>query len=84
MFRLEKVFQNDDSGYLIFINFIKSIILFLSIYIFAILKENSIFELVDFKIFKNSNLYYFSIFFYYFIIYLLFFFIIKEFTKETF
>ena len=63
MFRLEKVFQNDDSGYLIFINFIKSIILFISIYIFSILKENSIFELFEYKIFKNSDLFYFSIIF---------------------
>ena len=63
MFRLEKVFQNDDSGYLIFINFIKSIILFISIYIFSILKENSIFELFEYKIFKNSDLFYFSLIF---------------------
>ena len=63
MFRLEKVFQNDDSGYLIFINIIKSIILFILIYIFSILKENSIFELFEYKIFKNSDLFYFSIIF---------------------
>ena len=63
MFRLEKVFQNDDSGYLIFINFIKTIILFITIYIFSILKENSIFELFDYKIFKNSGLFYYSIIF---------------------
>ena len=63
MFRLEKVFQNDDSGYLLFSNFIKSLVLFLSIYIFVILKENSIFELFNLKIFRNSNFFYFSIFF---------------------
>ena len=63
MFRLEKVFQNDDSGYLLFSNFIKSLILFLSIYTFVILKENPIFELFNFKIFRNSNLFYFSVFF---------------------
>jgi len=38
----EKVFQNDDSGYLLFINFIKSIILFISIYIFRIVRIYSI------------------------------------------
>ena len=63
MFKLEKLFQNDESGYLIFINFIKSIILFISIYIFSILKENSIFELFEYKIFKNSDFFYFSIIF---------------------
>ena len=63
MFRLEKVFQNDDSGYLIFINFTKSIILFSSIYIFSILNKNSIFEIFDLEIFKNSNFFYYSFFF---------------------
>ena len=63
MFRLEKVFQNDDSGYLFFVNTIKSIILFISIYIFSILYENSIFELSQFNIFKNSIFFYYSIFF---------------------
>ena len=63
MFRLEKVFQNDDSGYLIFINFLKTITIFIAIYIFSILKENSIFELFEFEIFKSSNLLIFSIIF---------------------
>ena len=63
MFRLEKVFQNDDSGYLIFIKFIKSIILFISIYIFSILNKNSVFEIFDLEIFKNSNFFYYSFFF---------------------
>ena len=30
MFKLEKVFQNDDSGYYLFINFIKTLILLIS------------------------------------------------------
>ena len=84
MFRLEKVFQNDDSGYLIFINFIKPLTLLLSIYIFAILKENSIFELFDFKIFKDSNLYYFSIFFTTFYYLSTFFFYNKRIYKKNF
>ena len=70
MFKLEKVFQNDDTGYYFFINFIKTLIIFLSIYIFSILEKNSLFDLLDYKIFTNSKyfLYSFSISFLYFII----------------
>ena len=62
MFRLEKIFQNDD---LIFINFfiiIKSLVFFLSIYIFSILEFNSIYDLLNFSIFKKSEFYNFSIY----------------------
>ena len=55
MFKLEKVFQNDDTGYYLFISFIKSLILLISIYIFSILEKNSIYDLLNFEIFKNSN-----------------------------
>ena len=55
MFRLEKVFQNDDSAFILFYNFIKSVSLILLVYIFIILKDNSIFELAQFQIFKNSS-----------------------------
>ena len=61
MFRLEKVFQNDDSGYILFSNFIKSLILFATAYIFVILSDNSIYELTDFNIFKSSNFFFYSI-----------------------
>jgi FlaA1/EpsC-like NDP-sugar epimerase len=61
MFRLEKVFQNDDSGYYLFINFIKSLILLISIYFFSILEKNSIYELLSFEIFKNSDYFLYSI-----------------------
>ena len=61
MFRLEKVFQNDDSGYILFSNFIKSLILFVTTYIFVILSDNSIYELTDFNIFKSSNFFFYSI-----------------------
>ena len=61
MFRLEKVFQNDDTGYYLFINFIKSLILFISIYFFSILKKNSIYEIFSFEIFKNSDYFLYSI-----------------------
>ena len=60
MFRLEKVFQNDDTGYYLFINFIKSIITFLCIYLFSILEKNSIYDLFNFEIFKLSKYYFYS------------------------
>ena len=63
MFRLEKVFQNDDSGYIFFVNFIKSVILLVTTYIFVILSNYSIYELTDYKIYINSNFFYYSIFF---------------------
>ena len=62
MFRLEKVFQNDDSGYILFVNFIKSLTLFFSTYLFVILSKNSIYDLINFGLFKNSNYYIFSFF----------------------
>ena len=60
MFRLEKVFQIDDTGYYLFINFIKSIITFLCIYLFSILEKNSIYDLLNFEIFKLSKYYFYS------------------------
>jgi len=62
VFRLEKIFQNDD---FLFINtyiFVKTFVVFLSIYIFSILVSNSIHDLINFSIFKNSELYNFSIY----------------------
>ena len=61
MFKLEKVFQNDDTGYYLFINFIKSLILLISIYFFSILEKNSIYELLSFEIFQNSDYFLYSI-----------------------
>ena len=61
MFKLEKVFQNDDSGYILFVNFLKSIFIFISIYFFSILKDNSIFDLNKSEIFINSKFFYYSI-----------------------
>ena len=55
MFKLEKVFQNDDKGYYVFINFIKSLTLLISIYIFSILEKNTIYEILSFEVFKNSK-----------------------------
>ena len=70
MFKLEKVFQNNDLAYIHLIKFIKSFLILLSYYIFSILEKNSVYELLDFQIFTNSRYFYFSLllslnFFYY-------------------
>ena len=78
MFRLEKVFQNDDSAYIHYVNIIKALIIFFTFYIFSILENNTIYDLFNFTIFKNSKFFYISIF-----VSLIFFFlsfIFKEFT----
>ena len=62
MFRLEKVFQNDDSGYILFSNLVKSGILLVTTYTFVILSDYSIYELSDYKIYKSSNFFFYSIF----------------------
>ena len=62
MFRLEKIFQNDDFLFLNFYIFIKTLVLFLTIYIFSILEFNSIHDLTNFTIFVNSKFYNFSIY----------------------
>ena len=62
MFKLEKVFQNDDAGYILYTNFIKSLSLFLLTYLFVILNKNSIYDLFNFELFKKSNYYFFSFF----------------------
>ena len=61
MFKLEKVFQNDDTGYYLFIGFIKSSFLLIFICIFSILEKNSIYDLFNFEIFKNSDYFLYSI-----------------------
>ena len=61
MFKLEKVFQNDDSAYIIFVNFLKSFILFISIYLFSILEKNTIYDLATIQIFRNSQYFLYSI-----------------------
>ena len=61
MFRLEKVFQNDDSGFIFFVIFFKSVFLFFTIYSFSILNKNSIYDFLNFKIYTNSNFFFYSI-----------------------
>ena len=70
MFRLEKVFQNDDLFFISVLIYLKSIVLFLSIYIFSILELSSIYDLLNFTIFKNSKFNYLAYYltFFYFII----------------
>ena len=62
MFRLEKIFQNNDLFFINFFIIIKSLVFFLSIYIFSILEFNSIYDLLNFSIFKKSEFYNFSIY----------------------
>ena len=77
MFKLEKVFQNDDSGYYFFINLIKSLTILGSIYVFSILEKNSIYDLLNYKIFLNSKYFLYS-----FLISILYFFFSFNFKKK--
>ena len=62
MFRLEKVFQNDDKGFLLFTNIIKAFILFCSIYISSIFENRTIYQLFDFSIFVRSEYFLYALF----------------------
>ena len=61
MFRLEKVFQNDDSGYVLFVSLIKTLVIYLVIYCFSILFENTIYDLLNYNIYKESELFFYSL-----------------------
>jgi lipopolysaccharide/colanic/teichoic acid biosynthesis glycosyltransferase len=63
MFKLEKIFQVDDSVYINSSIFWKSFSVYLSIYIFSILEFNSIFDLTNYDIYKISKYFYPSLFF---------------------
>ena len=63
MFRLEKIFQVDDSVYINIAIFRKGFAVFLSIYIFSILEFNSIFDLLNYDIYKTSKYFYLSLYF---------------------
>ncbi len=60
MFRLEKVFQNDDSGYVLFVSLIKTLVIYIVIYCFSILFENTIYDLLNYNIYKESELFFYS------------------------
>ena len=61
MFKLEKVFQNDDSAYMLFVSINKTIIILLSYYIFSILEKDTIYDLFDLNIYLKSQYFHFSI-----------------------
>jgi lipopolysaccharide/colanic/teichoic acid biosynthesis glycosyltransferase len=79
MFRLEKIFQQNDFFFINISIFFKSFIVFLSIYIFSILEFNSIFDLLNFDIYNTSK--YLVLSLYFPIFYLLFSFIFRS-TKK--
>ena len=60
MFRLEKIFQQNDLLFINLLIFLKTFIVYLSIYIFSILEFNSIYDLLKFHIYIESNYFYFS------------------------
>ena len=63
MFRLEKIFQQNDSLFIKTQNFFKSIVVYLTIYCFSIIEFNSIFDLFKTDIFIKSNYFYISLYF---------------------
>ena len=84
MFRLEKVFQNDDYLFINFYILLKSLVFFLSIYVFSILEKHSIHDLLNYNIFKMSKFYYFSIYLSLFYFIISFFFKFKKKYKPNF
>jgi len=60
VFKLEKVFQNDDHIFINLYNLINSLLVFFSIYFIAILENNYFYEFTNYEIFKVSDLYEFS------------------------
>jgi len=82
MFRLEKVFQNDDKFFIFNSNILKTFSIYIFIYLFSILENNSIHEILNYKIYKDSNYFIFSLStptIYYFLISILF----KESTQNS-
>tara|TARA_Y100000389_G_scaffold140429_1_gene138260 strand:- start:10196 stop:11611 length:1416 start_codon:yes stop_codon:yes gene_type:complete len=55
MFRLEKVFQNDDKAFIIFTKLIQSLIIIFTYYIFSILINGNVYQLLEYNIFINSH-----------------------------
>ena len=62
MFKLEKVFQNDDSAYILFAIILKSFIILISYYLFSILENDTIYDLFNINIYVQSDYFLFSIF----------------------
>ena len=80
MFRLEKIFQQDDHFFINITIFTKSFSIFLSIYIFSILEFNSIFDLFNYDIYKKSKYFNLSVYFSFF--YLIFVFVFRIMKKR--
>jgi len=78
MFKLEKIFQQDDNFFLNISIFFRSFIVFLSIYVFSILEFNSIFDLLNYNIYKTSKYFYLSLYFPIIYLFFLFFFRITK------
>jgi putative colanic acid biosynthesis UDP-glucose lipid carrier transferase len=68
MFRIEKIFQNDDSLIISFDTIAKYIVAYLTCYVAIILTNNSIYELLEIKIFTSSVLFNFTNYFIFFYI----------------
>jgi putative colanic acid biosynthesis UDP-glucose lipid carrier transferase len=60
MFRLEKVFQKDDSFFLTLFSISKYTAIYFSFYLAIVLRENSIYELLNVEIFTHSNFFVFT------------------------
>ena len=60
MFRLEKVFQNNDIAYIGFTNIFKSILLIIVSYFSIIFENNTIYDIGNYNIFFNSNYFFFQ------------------------
>ena len=69
MFNFEKIFQNSDTFFIKITLIFQAFILYLSVYIFSILELNSIYDLLNIKIYQHSD--FFIISFYLPIIYLI-------------
>ena len=79
MFKLEKIFQQDDNFFINITIFLKSFLVYLSLYIYSILESNSIYDLLNYDIYKTSKYFYLSL--YFSIFYLIFAFIFRV-TKK--
>ena len=60
MFRLEKVFQNDDKFFIFNSNILKTFSIYFLIYLFSVLENYSIYEILNYKVYENSNYFIFS------------------------
>ena len=61
MINLEKIFQRDDEIYVLYSHFSQSLIIFFSLYTASILNENVIYNIFSFKLFLDSDFFYFTI-----------------------